>query len=111
MLIIVLLAFSGGYYALQPYLKVELGITYPFEVQVYCPVNKVPQNIRHSATYDKVSKGRSNDNLRFLTEEVYNKVERNDNDVDMYVIWVEMRTVNASTNASKLLYCSYMTDW
>ena len=106
-----LLALSGGFYAIKPYLKAELGITYPFEVQVYCPVNKVPQNIRQSATYESASKGKSNDNLRFLTEEIYKKVDRDDNEVDMYVIWVEMRTVNASTNASKLLYCSYMTDW
>ena len=71
----------------------------------------MPQNIRQSATYDKTLIGRSNDNLRFLTEEVYNKVDRDDSEVDMYVIWVEMRTVNSSTNSSKLLYCSYVTDW
>ena len=111
-LIVVLLTGSGGYYyIIQPSFKGKVVLNDPYDFQVYCPVNKVPQNIRQSGNIDKTPKEKGNDDLRFLTEEVYQKVNNDDSEVDMYIIWVQMRRVNASTNYSKLLYCSYMTDW
>ena len=85
----------------------------PLVAYVYCPINKLPAsllqtNAIHGAKNQK-------DDLRFLTTEIYNKMGADDG-VDKYIIWVQMRRWTNNTgskdyNSSKLLYCSYVTDW
>ena len=73
-------------------------------------MNKIPPELYQSNKVGKTLKGNRNDDLRFLTAEVYSKM-KTDSDIDQYIVWVQMRRVNESTNYSKLFYCSYVTDW
>ena len=105
----VLIVGSGGYIIAPTFMGNIVVYNSPYDFQVYCPVNKVPQDLYMSETISSTFDNR-NDDLRFLTSEVYNKIKADDG-IDKYIVWVQMHRVNSSTNASKLFYCSFVTDW
>jgi hypothetical protein len=85
----------------------EALVNSQYKFQVYCPINKISYPLQSEVQLVDQFKDSVNE-LRLLAAQM---LATRASDVDQYIIYYQMRTIEESTHLSKLFFCSFVTVW